>query len=145
MATNQTRAETLIRAVEACITGDVSSLEELFTRDVVGSTPAITISSREELAIELEEHEDAFSGLELTANPLDVSGDQACVEWVASAVQSGPLLLDDLGEAVLEPSGRRLELRGVTVAGFDGNQISTFRHYWDELSLLGELGLLDDD
>ena len=145
MATIDSRASTLVRAIEACITGDVSSLEELFTRDVVGSTPAITISSREELAIELEEHEDAFSGLELTAIPLDVSGDQACVEWVASAVHSGPLLLDDLGGAVLEPSGRRLEIRGVTVAVFDGDRISTFRHYWDERSLRGELGLLDDD
>lgn len=70
--------------------------------------------------------------------------DQACVEWIASAVHSGPLPLDDLGEAVLEPTGRRLELRGVTVAVFAGDQISAFRHYWDEVSLLAELGLLHD-
>jgi hypothetical protein len=145
MATNQTRAASLVRAVEASITGDVSSLEELFTRDVVGSTPAITVSSREELAIELEDREDAFSDVEIVANPLDVGGDQGCVEWVASAVHSGPLPLDDRGAELLEPTGRRLELRGVTVAVFEGDQISAFRHYWDEVSLLAELGLLTDD
>jgi hypothetical protein len=145
MATNRTRAVSLMRAVEASITGDVSSLEELFTRDVVGSTPAITVSSREELAIELEEREDAFSEVEIAVNPLDVGGDQACVEWVASAVHSGPFPLDERGDAVLEPTGRRLELRGVTVALFEGEQISTFRHYWDEVALLAELGLLPDD
>ena len=145
VATNDTRAATLIRAVEATVTGDVSTIEELFTRDVTGSTPAVTISSREELAIELEEREDAFSDVEIEINPLDVSGDQACVEWIASAVHSGafPIGVDDDG-SVIEPSGRRVSLRGVTVATFDGDRISAFRHYWDELDLLLGLGLLED-
>ncbi len=144
MATNDTRAATLIRAVEATVTGDVSSIEELFTRDVTGSTPAVMISSREELAIELEEREDAFSDVEIAVNPLDVSGDQACVEWIASAVHSGPFPIgDDDDGPVIEPTGRRLSLRGVTVAAFDGDQISAFRHYWDEVDLLAGLGLLD--
>jgi ketosteroid isomerase-like protein len=145
MATNQTRAVSLSRAVEASITGDVSSIEELFTRDVTGSTPALTVSSREELAIELEERDDAFSELEVALNPLDVIGDQACVEWIASAVHSGPYPLGDHDGAVLEPTGRRLELRGISVAEFEGDQISVFRHYWDEMALLAQLGCLPDD
>jgi hypothetical protein len=144
MATNEVRAGTLARAVQASITGDVSALEELFTRDVVGSTPAITISSREELAIELEERDDAFSDVEITMNPLDVGGDCGCVEWLASAVHSGPFPLGD-GASVVEATGRRVQLRGVTVAVFEGPRISVFRHYWDEVSLLAELGLLPTD
>jgi ketosteroid isomerase-like protein len=145
MATNESRSAILVRAVEASITGDVSSLEELFTQDVVGSMPGITISSREELAIEMEEREDTFSGFAVTVSPLDVAGDRACVEWVAAAVHSGPLALDDLGRAFLEASGRRLELRGVTVAEFDGDRICRFRHYWDEVALLVGLGLVGQD
>ena len=85
-----------------------------------------------------------FSDLSVVVHPLDVGGDRACVEWLASAVQSVPFPLGD-GGGVVEPTSRRLQLRGVSVAEFDGPRISVFRHYWDEASLLGELGLLPED
>ena len=145
MGSNDGRAACLVRALEQSITGDVSGLEDLYTRRVTGSSPVLSVTSLEELAVELEEREDAFSDVEIAVDPLDVSGDQACVEWVASAIHSGPLPLDERENVVLEPSGRRIVLRGLSVAEFSGDRISAFRHYWDDVQLLAELGLLDGD
>lgn len=56
---------------------------------------------------------------------------------------SGPLVLMD--DAVIEPTGLRFTLTGVTVAEFDGDRIRSFREYWDEASLLDQLVLLLPD
>ena len=61
------------------------------------------VSSAAELAVELEDREDAFSDIELDVSPLDVSGDCACVEWVAQMTHSGPFVVDD--DVVIDPTG----------------------------------------
>jgi ketosteroid isomerase-like protein len=143
MATNAARAAALVQAIEASIVGDSSVIAQLYTDDVHGWTPALSVSSAAELAGEFEDREEAFSDIELELAPLDVSGDRACVEWVATATHSGPLSVDD--DVVVDPTGLRIRLRGVTVAEFDEDRIRSFRQYWDEISLVEQLGLLPVD
>ncbi len=140
MASNAVRAAVLVRGIEASIVGDSSVIADLYTEDVRAWSPSITVSSAAELAVELEDREEAFSEIELELAPLDVSGDRACVEWVATATHSGPLVIDD--DLVIEPTGLRCRLRGVTIAEFDDDRIRSFRQYWDEVSLIEQLGLL---
>jgi hypothetical protein len=45
---------------------------------------------------------------------------------------------------VIDPTGLRLSLHGVTVAEFDGDKIASFRQYWDEVELLEQLALLPE-
>ena len=59
-----------------------------------------------------------------------------------AATHTGLLVLDE--ELALEPTGRRLELRGVVIAEFEGDRIRQFRQYWNEVELLDGLGLLPD-
>jgi len=140
MGSNADRAAALVRGIEASVTGDSIVIAELYTDDVRGSSPAMLISSAAELAVEFEDRDEAFSDVELDLKPLDAGGNQACVEWVATVTHSGPLVVDD--DLVIEPTGRRLALRGVTVADFDGDRICSFRQYWDEVSIIEQLGLL---
>ena len=93
--------------------------------------------------MELEDREDAFSDIELEVSPLDVSGDRACVEWVAQMTHSGPLVIDD--DLTVDPTGLRVTLVGVTVAEFDGDRIRSFRQYFDEAALLEQMTPLPDD
>ena len=116
---------------------------ELYADDVQGWSPTMTVTSAAELAVELEDRQDAFSDIELDVTPLDVGDDQACVEWIATATHSGPLLVDE--EVVIEPTGGRFTLHGVTVADFEGDRIRAFRQYWDEVSLLEQLQLLPSE
>jgi hypothetical protein len=140
MASNAERAATLVRALEASIVGDSAVISELYTDDVRGWAPALTVQSASELAVEFEERDGAFSDIELDVSPFDVAGDRACVEWIVSLTHSGPLELDE--GIVIDPTGLRVQLHGVTVAEFDGDKISSFRQYWDEVELLEQLELL---
>ena len=143
MGSNADRATVLVQAIEASVAGDSNMIGDLYTKDVHAWSPALTVSSAAQLAVEFEDREDAFSDIELEMSPLPVGGDQACVEWIATATHSGPLVVDD--DAVIEATGRRITLRGVTVADFDGERIRAFRQYWDEVGLLVELDLLPED
>ena len=126
-----------MRALEASVAGDSSVIAELYVDDVHGRAPAMTISSAAELAVEFEDRDSAFSEIELEVSPVEVCGDRACVEWVASLRHSGPLAIDD--ETVIQPTGARVTLHGVTVAEFAGDRIASFRQYWDEVELLAQL------
>jgi ketosteroid isomerase-like protein len=143
MASDAERAAILVRSLEASIAGDSSVVAELYTDDVTGIAPALTVTSAAELAVELEDRDGAFSDIEITVSPLDVGGARAAAEWIVSVTHSGPLELDD--EVVIDPTGLRLSLHGATFADFDGDRISSFRQYWDEVELLEQLGLLPTD
>ena len=73
---------------------------------------------------------------------MDEVGDKVITEWRVAATHSGALELDEFR---LDPTGRRVELRGVLIAEFDGDRIKRFRQYWDEIALLEGLGLLPED
>jgi ketosteroid isomerase-like protein len=140
MASNAERAAALVRALEASIVGDSSVIDELYTTDVTGWAPALTVSSAAELAVEFEDRDGAFSDIELDVSPFDVADDRACVEWIVTLTHSGPLELDD--DIVIDPTNVRVSLHGITVAEFAGDKISSFRQYWDEMELLEQLELL---
>ena len=70
MATNAQRAATLVRALEASVTGDSTLVGDLYTDGVRGWAPAMSVASAAELAVELEDREEAFSDIELAVSPL---------------------------------------------------------------------------
>jgi uncharacterized Zn-binding protein involved in type VI secretion len=55
---------------------------------------------------------------------------------------TGPIEVAD-GQ-IVEPTGVRVTLNGITVAEFGGEHICSLRQYWDELSVFDQLGLLQD-
>lgn len=120
------RSARVLRAVTATVSGDTSSVGELFTEDVVAASPTAMVSSRVELAVEIEDQEDDVSEVEVDLGPTVTAGDRVCAEWVASATHTvaapGP---------AWSPA-RRVTLRGVTVAEFEGERIRSVRHYWHE-------------
>jgi ketosteroid isomerase-like protein len=142
MMTNAERAALLVRALQASIEGDTSVIGELYTDDVRAWTPAHGVSSAKELESEFARRDDAFSDIDLQVDPLDVSGDFAVVEWRASMTHSGPLRLG--GDDVIEPTGLHVVIHGATVAEFLDDRICSLRQYWDELSVLEQLGVVGE-
>jgi len=143
MGSSADRAAALVRGIEASVVGDSSVVADLYTDDVQGRTPAMRISSAVELAVEFEDRYEAFSDIELECSPLETAGNHACVEWVVTVTHSGPIVVDP--DLVIEATGKRIRLSGATVADFEGDRISAFRQYWDEVSLIEQLGLLPAD
>lgn len=58
-------------------------------------------------------------------------------EWVIEADHTGPLVLDDGVE--LAPTQQRVQLPGATVADVRDGKISSYRTYFDDLSLIEQI------
>jgi ketosteroid isomerase-like protein len=136
MADND-RAQTLRRALEACIRGEVGSLPQLFTPDVSGWSPNMLVNSLEELTETVADREDALTDVDVGIDALDVFGDKGFVEYRVRAVFSGPFVIDD--DTTIDPNGHRLVLGAALVAEFTGGKISAFRNYFDEAALLEQM------
>src|SRR5437867_575427 len=133
------RAPIVRSALEAAVTGDEALVERVYTDDVTGWSPTATAWSRGELLADLRGRKGVFSDVDLAPDAVDEVGDKVVAEWRLAATHSGTLELDDLR---LDATGRRVELRGVLIAEFEGDRIKRFRQYWNEVELLEGLGLL---
>jgi len=120
------RSVRVLRAVTATVSGDTSSVSELFTEDVVAASPNASVSSRVELAVELEDHDDAVTEVRVDLGPTVTAGDLLCAEWIASATHSAA------APGPTASGSRRVTLRGVTIAEFEGRRIRSLRQYWHE-------------
>jgi len=131
------RKEVLSDALRA-ETGDASvDLETLFTEDVVGWSPYATVSGLTALAALSALREAAFSNVVITFRGLDEVGNKAFAEWLVQADHTGPYVLGE--DAVLEATGRHVQLPGVTVADFRAGKIRSFRTYFDDISLIEQI------
>jgi predicted ester cyclase len=82
---------------------------------------------------------DAFEDLHFDTVFLTEQDDRVVVEHVVSGTHTGPLRTA-VGE--VPPTGRALRLPTVTVIEHDGALVRRWRSYYDQLSLLSQLGLL---
>jgi hypothetical protein len=142
MTSNPARAAVLMRALYAAVGGDRRTICDTCTEDVRAWTPASSTASLSALMAQFERRDDAFSDIELEVAPLDVGGEYACVEWTVTMTHTGPLAISDA--TILEPTGLRVSVSGVTVAGFRADRICWLRQYWDELPLFDRLGALHE-
>ena len=134
---SSSRKEVLTNALKAEV-GDASvDLKTLFTDDVVGWSPYVTVSGLTAVAALSALREAAFSNVVITLRGLDEVGNKAIAEWLVEADHTGPLVLSE--DTVLEATGRHLQLPGVTVADFREGKIRSFRTYFDDLSLIEQI------
>jgi ketosteroid isomerase-like protein len=131
------RKEVLSKALEAEVGGASVDLGTLFTDDVVGWSPYATVSGLAALADLAAVREVAFSNVVIMFRGLDEVGNKAFAEWLVEADHTGPLVLGE--DSVLEATGRRVVLPGVTVADFRDGKIRSYRTYFDDLSLIEQI------
>jgi ketosteroid isomerase-like protein len=133
----ESRKDVLLKALQAEV-GDISvDLAAVFTDDVVGWSPYASMSGLKEVADVAILRDIAFSNVVLIIRGLDEVGNKAFAEWLVEADHTGPMLLDE--EVVLEATGRRVQLAGVTVADFRDGKIRSFRTYFDDISLIEQI------
>jgi ketosteroid isomerase-like protein len=136
---SDSRKDVLLKALEVeAGTGDESvDLGTLFTDDVVGWSPYASVSGLVALAELAALRDLAFSNVVISLRGLDEVGNKAFAEWLVEADHTGPLVLSE--DAVLEATGRRVQLAGMTVADFRDGKIRSFRSYFDDISLLEQI------
>ena len=131
------RAGVVERALEACVTGNAGALPELFTGNVSGWSPNMMVGSLDELTEAVGARDESLSDVSIQIHGVDVVGDRAYSEYILSAVFSGPFPIGD--DIVIDPNGRELTLGGVIAADFTGDKISSFRNYFDDVTLLVQM------
>jgi ketosteroid isomerase-like protein len=133
----ESRRDVMVKALEAEVGNASIALDSLFTDDVVGWSPYATVSGLAGLA-ELSALRDlAFSNVVILLRGVDEVGNRVYAEWLIEADHTGPLVLDD--DVVLDATGRHVQLAGVSVADFREGKISSFRTYFDDLSMLEQI------
>jgi len=134
---SQSRKSVLLQALEAEVGATSADLATLFTDDVVGWSPYASVSGLTALAEVSALRETAFSNVVIGLRGLDEVGNKAFAEWLVEADHTGPLVLGE--DAVLEATGRHVQLPGVTVADFRDGKIHSYRTYFDDISLIEQL------
>ena len=131
------RKEVLSNAIKAEVGAASVDPKTLFTDDVTGWSPYVTVSGLTAVAELATLREEAFSNVVITFRGLDEVGNKAFAEWLIDADHTGPLVLSE--DSALEPTGRHVQLPGVTVADFREGKIRSFRTYFDDLSLIEQI------
>ena len=133
----ESRKVVLMKALEAEVGAAPVDLDTMFTDDVVGWSPWVNVSGLSALAEVAAERDAAFSNVAISFRGIDEVGNKAFAEWTVEADHTGTLDFGD--DAVLEATGRHIELAGATVADFREGKIRSFRTYFDDASLLEQL------
>ena len=134
---SRSRKEVLSDALMAEVGATSVDLKTLFTEDVVGWSPYVTVSGLAAVADLAVLRETAFSNVVVLFRGLDEVGNKAFAEWLVEADHTGPLVLSE--DSVLEATGRHVVLPGVTVADFREGKIRSFRTYFDDISLIEQI------
>ena len=134
---SESRKDVLSRALEAELVGTSVDLGAIFTDDVVGWSPYATVYGLKDVADLAAVRDTTFSNVVILYRGLDEVGNKAYAEWVIEADHTGPLVLEE--DEVLDATGRRVKLAGVTVADFRDGKIRSFRTYFDDISLIAQI------
>ena len=81
----------------------------------------------------------SWPDIEFETRRLYVREDLVVQEWTASATHVKPL---SRGELVAEPSGKRIEWKGMDVIPFEDGKVKRKDVYSDSVSILRQVGLL---
>ena len=133
----ESRRDVMVKALEAEVGSTEVDLGTLFTDDVVGWSPYASISGLAALAELSAFREIAFSNVVILLRGVDEVGNRVYAEWLIEADHTGPLVLDE--DVVMEPTGRRVVLAGVSVADFRDGKIQSYRTYFDDLSMIEQI------
>jgi len=69
------------------------------------------------------------------------NGDDLAIEGIWEGTNLGPLATP---QGVLPPTGARVELRYAGIAKIRGDKLAAVRVYFDQVALMGQLGLLPE-
>ncbi|MFD0735181.1 ester cyclase [Planotetraspora mira] len=128
------------RLTEAINAHDVHRIAELFTPDGVLVSPAGVAEGREQIAWIYEQLFKGFPDCRLTPWYEVYDCDAPLMaEWTVTGTHTGPFLLPDGSE--IEPTGRRITIRGSCASFVENDKITTHREYFDQLELYTQLGL----
>ena len=134
--------ELMDRATEAIIAGDLEVLRDIYSPDVVVTTPdSGTLHGVDQLIEWNGAFVGSFSDRQFDSLRAHETADSAIDQGDFLGTHTNPLVLPD-GQSV-PPTGKRIRMRSMDVATVKDGKIVSHDFYFDQLDLLGQLGLIE--
>ena len=138
MGTNRQLVDAVWEAVEV---GDLDRWNDILTEDVEQRGPGWDVRGIEASKELVRGYMDALPDLRHEIVNVVEAGNQIAVELRITGTHTGPLVTP---EGVMGPTGRSLELRSCDMITVRDGRIASWRAYFDQLSFLGQLGLVPE-
>ncbi len=110
-------------------------IEEFYAPDLVWHEPDREIRGYEEAKQLASQYFQAFPDINITVDDVIAEGDKVVTRYTIRGTHQGEI--EDFGP----PTGRQIELEGITIHRIEGGKIVEEWERWDNLSLLQQLGL----
>ncbi len=128
------------RVTEAAFDEDQEALKELYAPDAVAETPDQgTVSGRDAIAAWFRQFSTAFPDASWESAHKHESGNVAIDEGYVVGTSTGPLAMP--GGDIFPPTGKSVRMRGCDAATVEDGLMKSHRFYFDQMDLLGQLGL----
>ena len=128
------------RITEAAFSNDAEQLKALYAADAVAETPDQgTIRGNDAIAGWFAGFAAAFPDASWESLHQHECGNVAVDEGYVVGTHTGPLE-SPAGETI-EPTGKRVRIRGCDAATVENGVVTSHRFYFDQMDLLGQLGL----
>jgi steroid delta-isomerase-like uncharacterized protein len=114
------------------------AIEEVYAPDLVWHEPDQEIRGLEEARRFLTTYKTALPDLNVTVEDVLADGDKAVTRWTIRGTHQGEI--EEFGP----PTGRRVELEGLTMHRIENGKIVEEWERYDNLSILQQLGLVPE-
>ena len=111
------------------------ALEEVYAADSVLHEPDQDLRGLDEVKQYLSVYLSAFPDMSVAVEEVIAEGDKAVTRWTLRGTHRGEVA--EFGP----PTGKRVELEGITIHRIDGDKIAEEWERYDNLSVLRQLGL----
>lgn len=120
--------------------GNISSMDQFFSSDVKLHDPAIASFKGGLAALKEREtmYKNAFPNKTLKIEQILATEDnRVVVYWTAQGIQKGTL-------QDIPASGKSFRISGISIYTFQNNKITDINQNWDRLSLLEQIGAIEE-
>jgi ketosteroid isomerase-like protein len=129
------------RMTAALIAQDLDALTSYYRPDAVLTAPEGTFKGRDQIAEFFRTWIEPFSAPSVDVRNKAEWGHQAMDEWTFSCTNTGPL---PMPTGTVPATNRRVAVRGADVCTIEDGAVVEHHLYYDQVELLGQLGLLPD-
>jgi predicted ester cyclase len=120
--------------------GDMDGLANSYTDDAVVVTPTGTFEGRAAIREQSSREKAAFPDRTLTIDLIVEQGDTIAAEVTWTGTHTGALVRPDGTE--VPPTGKRVEMRGMSLVQARGGKAAMHHQYWDNMAFGRQLGLV---
>lgn len=113
-------------------------IHEVYAPDLVWHDPDRDIKGAEEARQFVSTYKTAFPDLQTTVEDVIAEGDKVVTRWTVRGTHQGEV--EEFGP----PTGRRTEIKGITIHRIEGDKIVEEWNSYDNLSVMQQLGLMPE-